>query len=83
MRATATAGDESATTEMVFDINIPTDANSCTSHLRNHGITYEGTSATIEFGGVDASSFRCQLCDYDPVPCAFTAAYVLMIMKLV
>ena len=72
--ANATAGDERAMTEIPFDFTIPTDVNSCTSHLRNRGITYVGTSATIEFGGVKASSFTCQLCDDEPVPCAFTAA---------
>ena len=73
MQAVAYAGDETAQTEMIFDITIPTEVDSCSSHFKNRGITVEGTNATIEFGGVGTKSFRCQHCDDEPEPCVFMA----------
>ena len=71
--ARATAAHETAMTERIFCFTVPTEIDSCSFHLRNRGITVRGTNATIEFGGVQTSSFRCQHGDNEPEPCVFTA----------
>lgn len=73
VRAIATTGDETFRTDS-FQINIPSDGNSCSAHFKNRGVSVVGNSATIEFDAVGGkNSFSCREMSHQdhPETCAF------------
>ena len=59
-----------------IQIKYPSGDDACSAHLINHGVTVEGSSATIEFGAVGSVDFfECQHIGAGArTPCKFTDA---------
>ena len=54
---------------------VTTDAERCTLHLINDGVTVTGDSATVEFsGGNQMRGYRCQLDRMEFYKCKFSKA---------
>ena len=73
MRALGRIGGTTFRTDS-FRIVVPSDSDSCSAHLTNHGVTVVGNSATVEFDAVGGKkSFHCKEMGRQDKPetCAF------------
>ena len=77
LRAIARAGSERALAAVT--LTIPEDAETCTVHLINRGVTVSGDTATIEFGGFGrGTGYSCRLDNGPSTPCENVYTYMYM-----
>ena len=73
VQANSSSEGETAMTEPIIAIYVPSGEGSCSAHLVNRSVKVEGTNATVEFGGIRASSFTCKHVGHQnqSQPCVF------------